>query len=373
MNNKQKKLKIGFVLDDTLDTPDGVQQYVITLGNWLTNMGHEVHYLVGESYRNDIDNVYSMARNVKVRFNKNRLSIPLPSSKKLIKQKLADLKFDVLHIQMPYSPLFAGRVIESADINTKVIGTFHIVPANWIHSAGAKSLHIMNKKTLARFNNIISVSSAAQDFAKSTFGIESTVIPNVVDVRSFLHKPSQSSKPKIVFLGRLVERKGCQYLLNALKRLQGQYKGEYEVIIAGKGPLREKLLNFTKINKLKNINFIGFVNEVDKPALLSSAQIAVFPSTGGESFGIVLIEAMAAGAEVVIGGNNIGYKTVLGAYPDLIIDPSNSRVFADRLQFFLEDKTARINAERWAQDTLGQYDVGVVGKKILNIYENTHV
>jgi len=143
-----KPLKIGFVLDDTLDTPDGVQQYVLTVGTWLSEQGHEVHYLVGESTRQDIGNVHSMARNVKVRFNKNRLSIPLPTSKTLIAEKLAELNLDILHVQMPYSPMFAGRVIHAAPTGTKIIGTFHIVPASWLHSAGARSLELLNSQAI---------------------------------------------------------------------------------------------------------------------------------------------------------------------------------------------------------------------------------
>jgi len=103
-----KKLKIGLLLDDTLDTPDGVQQYVLCLGGWLTNQGHEVHYLVGASKREDIKHLHSIANNIRVRFNKNRLSIPLPTSRSAIRNLLDELQLDVLHVQMPYSPLFAG-------------------------------------------------------------------------------------------------------------------------------------------------------------------------------------------------------------------------------------------------------------------------
>ena len=81
MPKQPRKLRIGLVLDDTLDTTDGVQQYVLTLGKWLSQHGHEVHYLVGESRRDDIANIHSMARNIKVRFNRNRLSIPLLPAK----------------------------------------------------------------------------------------------------------------------------------------------------------------------------------------------------------------------------------------------------------------------------------------------------
>lgn len=361
-------LKIGFVLDDTLDTPDGVQQYVLALGSWLSKQGHEVHYLVGESNRQDIDNVHSMARNVRVRFNQNRLSIPLPTRKSQIVQKLAQLNLDVLHVQMPYSPMFAGRVVSCAPKHTKVIGTFHIVPASWLHSAGARSLELVNRRTLKRFDQIISVSPAAQQFAKTVFGINSVVIPNAVSISAMQHKPIINKIPHIVFLGRLVERKGCQYLLAALLQLQKQYNGEYTVTIAGKGPLNAKLQSWAIKNKLKNVTFTGYLVEQDKPKLLASADIAAFPSTGGESFGIVLIEAMAAGSRVVIGGDNVGYRSVLGEHPDLLVEVQDTNKFANKLQHYIVNKQAQQEASNWAKYAIKQYDVNRVGSEILNIY-----
>ena len=361
-------LKIGFVLDDTLDTPDGVQQYVLTLGSWLSSQGHDVHYLVGESVRHDISNVHSMARNVKVRFNKNRLSIPLPTNKKMIAAKLTELKLDVLHVQMPYSPMFAGRVVSAAPASIKVVGTFHIVPASWLHSAGARSLELLNRRTLKKFHTILCVSPAAENFAKTVFGIESTVIPNVVSLKAMRHEPSYNEVAHIVFLGRLVERKGCAHLLEALALLQKQYSGAYTVTIAGKGPLLSKLETYTNKHHIKNVSFTGFVSEEAKPALLASADIAVFPSTGGESFGIVLIEAMAAGARVVLGGDNVGYQSVLSDHPDLLINARDAKGFANRLQYFLEHEQARQAAAAWAKQAVKQYDVAKVGPKIVELY-----
>lgn len=363
-----KKLKIGFVLDDTLDTPDGVQQYVLTVGAWMTRQGHEVHYLVGESTRSDIDNIHSMARNVKVRFNQNRLSIPLPTRKSDIVRKLAQLKLDVLHVQMPYSPLFAGRVVSSAPPQTRIVGTFHIVPASWLHTAGSRSLELVNRKTLKRFNSIVSVSDAAAQFAKTVFGIESVIIPNAVDIKIMRHQPVINKMPHIVFLGRHVERKGCGHLLAALVQLQKQYSGKYTVTIGGKGPLTPKLQKYTTKHDLKNVTFAGFIAETDKPAFLAAADIAIFPSTGGESFGIVLIEAMAAGARVVLGGDNVGYRSVLGDHPDLLIDPNDPKGFANRLQYFLEHKAAREAAASWAASAVKQYDINKVGTKLLEQY-----
>jgi len=368
MRKSSKHLKIGFVLDDTLDTPDGVQQYVMRVGSWMEKHGYEVHYLVGESNRQDISNIHPLAKNIKVRFNKNRLSVPLPTSRKLIAKTLDSLKLDILHVQMPYSPLFAGRVINAAPPRTKLIGTFHIVPANWVHTTGARALELFNRRTVKQFDQIISVSPVAAEFAKTVFDIDSVVIPNAVDIKEFKHKPIKNKTLKIVFLGRLVERKGCQYLLKALVRLQTEYKGKYEVIIAGDGPLKPKLEQFAKKNKLKKVKFIGYFEENEKAPLLASADIAVFPSTGGESFGIVLIEAMASGSRVILGGNNKGYQGVLGDHPDLLFNPKDTIEFANRIQYFLEHEDMRKAAYKWSQANIKQYDISAVCKRIMAVY-----
>src|ERR1039458_8447904 len=109
-----KSLKVGFVLDDSLDKTDGVQQYILSLGSWLKQQGHDVHYLVGETVRTDIPNVHSLSRNINARFNSNRMSTPLPASPARIRKLLEDVQFDVLHVQIPYSPFLAQQIIELA-------------------------------------------------------------------------------------------------------------------------------------------------------------------------------------------------------------------------------------------------------------------
>src|SRR4051812_47082988 len=99
MANTPQTYKIGFVLDDGLDKPDGVQQYILTLGAWLSEQGHEVHYLVGQTNRTDIKNVHSLSKNIRVQFNGNRMSIPLPTSSRKLRSFLRAEHFDILHIQ----------------------------------------------------------------------------------------------------------------------------------------------------------------------------------------------------------------------------------------------------------------------------------
>lgn len=121
-------MTIGYVIDDTLDKSDGVQAAVIDIAEHIRSLGHDVHYIVPSSSRNDLENIHSIAEIVKLKFNGNSIGTPLPASKKKIKQLLGDVEFDVLHVQMPYSPHFAAKVILMASPETTIVGTFHIPP-----------------------------------------------------------------------------------------------------------------------------------------------------------------------------------------------------------------------------------------------------
>jgi phosphatidylinositol alpha-mannosyltransferase len=116
------------------------------------------------------------------------------------------------------------------------------------------------------------------------------------------------------------------------------------------------------------IEFLGYIKEDEKAKLLNSAAIACFPSLYGESFGIVLIEAMAAGSGVVLGGNNPGYISVLEARPKLLVNPKNASEFADRLGELLANNTLAKQLHEWQNKTVKQYDIEVVGPQILEVY-----
>ena len=369
-----KQLKIGLVLDTSLDQPDGVQQYVVGIGEWLRAQGHDVHYLVGQTKRTDLPNIHSLAKNIGVRFNGNRTTIPLPANRHSLKAFLMIEKFDVLHVQMPHSPFMAQRLIMAADPSTAVIGTFHVAPYSRIVSAGNRALGVWLKPSIKRFDNIISVSGAASDFAKSTFGVSSTVLPNVIDYDLFNKaKPLDKNEDKtitILFLGRLVQRKGCQLLLDSVARLT-KYDDlpPFRVLICGKGPLQAKLEQFVKDNDLQDqVEMVGFVSEKDKPRYYASADISVFPSSAGESFGIVLLEAMASGKAAVLAGDNPGYRTVMGPQPDLLFDPYNERALTDLLALYLRHPKLRQRAKKWGETYTKHFDVNIVGKQLQNIY-----
>jgi phosphatidylinositol alpha-mannosyltransferase len=286
--------------------------------------------------------------------------------------------FDVLHVQMPYSPLLAGRIINAAGPRTAVVGTFHVVPRSRLVSLGGRLLAAWCRRSLRRFDAIVSVSPAALAFAQSVFGIRSSVLSNAIWLNSF-----QSAKPfplpsnnelHILFLGRLVPRKGCLLLLQAVLLLKADTKiSQFRVTICGKGQLADELQRFVDDNGLKScVTFTGFVSEADKPRYYASADITVFPSTGGESFGIVLIEAMASGRAAVLAGNNPGYQSVLESCPgDVLFDPHDAGVLADRIRSLLGNKELRRQIADWQQQHAHKFDIERVGVQLIKLYNSS--
>jgi len=362
-------LSIAFCYDDTLDSSDGVVQNIKTLGKWLIRHGHQVTYLVGSSKSRSWAgaDVHSLAKNLRISWNGNRLSMPVYPLLKNINQVIAANDFDVLHVQMPYSPFMAQRVINRIGSNTAVVGTAHVVPASSWSQAGSKLLKTLYGKSLRRFDIVASVSPVAQHYTKQAFGIESLVIPNPVDVAGFRQTIGKNQKKKIIFLGRLVKRKGCRFMIKAFAKV-AQSQPETTLIIAGDGPEHRSLKSL--VNRLgiaDRVQFLGFVPESAKPKLLASADIACFPSLYGESFGIVLIEAMAAGAGVVIGGDNPGYRTVLGD-ENTLINPRNTDLFASQLKKLLNEEMLAAKIHSSQQAKVSQYDIETIGPHWLKIY-----
>lgn len=362
-------MKIAFVLDDTLDSSDGVQQYVVLVSGWLRDRGHEVHYITGNTTRTDLGNIHSMAKNVRVRFNRNRLSVPLPARASEIKRLLAKESFDVLHVQMPFSPMLAGKVIRYADQDTAIVATYHIAPHSKLVTVASKTLGTIQKKTVNRIDSIISVSPVAQEFAQKTTGKQSVVIPNSIDLKLWRPSQNQARKVDIAFLGRLVSRKGCVFLLRALNELKesGKLKDQ-KVVIAGDGPERKQLESYVTTHSLgNNVSFLGYISEQDKRQLLQDTKLAVYPATGGESFGIVLLEAMAAGA-VILAGDNPGYASVVGPASGSLIAPQDTNGFANRIAKLLTDSSHMAALRKLQQSLLDQYDINTVGGAILAVY-----
>ncbi|MCH4835456.1 phosphatidyl-myo-inositol alpha-mannosyltransferase [Bifidobacterium pseudolongum subsp. globosum] len=368
-------LTIGFVFDDTLDALDGVQQHIITIGTELVRRGHDVHYLVGETHHSPVPQTVSLARNVMVSFNGNRMRIPLPVRKREIRAALAHNNYDILHIQAPYSPLFGGRVLECAPQSTGVVATYHIAPIDRRARYGGRALGLVNAHSHRRVDEVIAVSQVAAQYAQFTAHTHGTIIANPVNVEKFAtaaHRATRdAAHPHIVFLGRLVPRKGAQLLLDALD--YGERHGMFpmpglHVTIAGEGPLMDDCVQ--RAARLRTpVQFVGTVDE-GKADLLASADVAVFPAIGGETFGIVLPEAIASGAGVTLAGDNPGYRWTMRGDEDALfsVGPDHARVLAERITRALTDApwARRLHAREEA--LLDRYNVQAVTDEVEQVY-----
>ncbi len=291
-----------------------------------------------------------------------------------MRQILSHYRFDILHVQTPHHPLMAQRLILAANKRTAVIGTFHIAAYSRLVTAGNWLLGWWLRPSLRRFDQVVSVSPAAAAFAKQTFHIDTKILPNVIDYPLF-HKAQPLPRYNdniltILFLGRLVPRKGCLLLLQAVAQLTcASNLPPFRVVICGKGQQTEQLQRFIKDHQLENIvEMVGFVSEAEKPRYYASADVSVFPSSGGESFGIVLLEAMASGRAAVLAGDNPGYRSVLSPQPELLFNPHDVQHLATLLKTHLLDQKLRDKAAEWGASYTRSFDVSNVGKQLEAIY-----
>lgn len=384
-----QRLVVGLVIDDNLDRPDGVQQYVLTLGAELERRGHEVHYVASTTVRTDLTNLHVLGRNVGVTFNGNRLGTPLPASRAAVRALLDEVPFDVLHVQMPYSPVLAGRLVSAARPGTAVVGTFHIYPHSWWVTAGTRALGLLERRRLRRFRRVLATSQAAASFAHATFGVPTSVLGNPVDLARF--RPAEATaepatttaaadnartaarddeRPaRIVFLGRLVPRKGPRELLAAVVAMARTGTSRpWTLTIAGRGPLHDELAATVAREGLTGVDLPGFVAEEDKAALLADADVVALPSTGGESFGISVVEALAAARGVVLAGDNPGYRTTMLGLEEQLLDPGDTAAFARTLARWVDDPDARAEVAQRQRAAAARFDTPTIVDEVVRTY-----
>lgn len=375
-------MKVAFVIDDALDKPDGVQAYVRSLASYLGSAGHEVHVLcsgdAGEPPAG-VTAVHSLTRNVSVRFNGNSLRTPLPASRARIRQLLEAQRFDVIHVMSPHSPLFASRVVDEARAlqarTVRIVGSFVILPDGRGSDLGTKALGRALRRNVRRFDAFTGLSGPATEFASAAYRVKCVTSPAPIDVKAMrnqaLAKPwpaGREGSVVVAFLGRLVDRKGVLELVEALAAIPYELRDKLEVRIGGRGPLSGQVEAAVESHGLSRVvTLCGFVSDEDKAGFLAAADIAVFPATGGESFGIVLIEAMAAGAGAVLAGDNPGYAWTIGD-PEAVVDATDTAAFASRLATLIAEPSVRERLHQRQQERVAEFDLARVGAQIEAVY-----
>ena len=309
-----RRLNIGLVSPYDWSISGGVNSHVKDLAEHLIGNGHRVSVLAPDSIETEREDYFQSAgKSVAVPYNGSiaRLAFgPLVNGR--VRKWITENEFDLLHLHQPTIP--STSLLACWAAQGPLVGTFHAAfDQNWITAIAAPLLEPALDKLSVR----IAVSSQAKLSLINALGGDAVVIPNGVDTSFFMNATKDVSlKDSLLFLGRFEEpRKGLSVLLKAFELLKSDSRFEStKLIVAGHGDIeltREKILLEYGMNLGNQVQFLGPVSEDDKARLLSSTAAYIAPNTGSESFGIVLVEALAAGA-TVIASNLPSFEEVVG-------------------------------------------------------------
>ena len=302
-------MRIGMICPYSFDEPGGVQIHAIDLCTELQRRGHEVSLIGPGSDRTLVPDFVELGgKSIPIRYNGSvaRLSFG-PKTARHVNQWIADNQFDVLHIHEPNSPSYSMLALRRAE--GPIVATYH---ASASSSKLLKMALPFLRPLLERIQGGIAVSEEARRWQVENLSGDPVLIPN--GVATGLYRRAEpipgldENRLRIMFLGRFEEsRKGLDILLDAMPTIVKRFP-QVELLIAGGGSVDnlERRLNQAGLSHAvglgpadANVRILGRVSDEDKARALSASDIYVAPNTGGESFGIVLVEAMAAGAAVV--------------------------------------------------------------------------
>ncbi len=365
-------MRIGMVCPYSLDVPGGVQSHVLQLAQVMLARGHEVSVLAPASPDTPLpDYVVSAGKAIPIRYNGSvsRLQFS-PAVHGRVRRWLADGDFDVLQLHEPNAPslsMWALRVAEGP-----IVATFHTSTTKSLTLTVFQGvLRPWHEKIVGR----IAVSDVARRWQMEALGTDAVEIPNGVDVTALASAPLLDGYPRpgktVLFLGRYDEpRKGMAVLLDALPKVLEHF-GDVQLLVVGRGDEDQLRGQAGEMNRY--IRFLGLVDDATKASAMRSADVYCAPNTGGESFGIVLVEAMAAGTPVVasdldafrrvLRDGEVGRLVPVGP-PDLQAD-----ALADALITVLRDDALRERYVAAASEVVGRYDWSVVAGQIMRVYE----
>jgi phosphatidylinositol alpha-mannosyltransferase len=364
-----RSLKIGIVCPYGWDTPGGVQIHIKELSQWLIAKGHEVSVLapVTDEGLNIEPWVVSAGRPISIPYNGAIAKVifgPLASSR--VKQWIANGNFDLLHLHEPAIPslsLLAGWAGDGP-----MVATFHAA-AN--PQKVANAIGTMLDPLIERITAKIAVSEIARETLKDRFDTEAVVIPNGIDTSKFegIGVRSEWALPNTLgFIGRFDEpRKGLAVLLAAIPKIA--YKvPNLRILVAGPG-------NASDFEKLvppelrERITFLGRISEIEKAQFFKSVSLYIAPNTGGESFGIILAEAMAAKTPIVASDLAAFTQPLDNGIAGALFASENSEDLADTIINLLDNQEMREKIAIAGYEKAKSFDWDSVGDQILSVYE----
>ena len=361
-------MRIGMVCPYSFDVHGGVQAHVLQLAEVFQARGHEVSVLAPSSPHVKLpDYVVSGGKAVPIPYNGSVARLRFgPATHRMVKKWIANGDFDVLHLHEPNAPSLSVLALMIAE--GPIVATFHTSTTKSLALGIFQGiLRPWNEKIVGR----IAVSDLARRWQMEALGSDAVEIPNGVDVASFASAPPLPGYPRpgktVLFLGRFDEpRKGMAVLLGALPALVEHFP-DIEILIVGRGD--EDELRQEAGDLAGHLKFLGQVDDAEKASALRSADVYCAPNTGGESFGIVLVEAMAAGTAVVASNLDAFRRVLCDGEAGRLVDVEDSAALAEGLIAVLADAKLRSRYVKAATAAVGRYDWSVVADEIMRVYE----
>jgi phosphatidylinositol alpha-mannosyltransferase len=364
-------MRIGMVCPYSFDVPGGVQFHVRDLAEHLLGRGHDVSVLAPADDDTPIPSyVVSSGRAVPVPYNGSvaRVSIG-PVSARRARRWAEHGDFDVVHIHEPVTPSLSMLALWAVD--GPIVATFHT--AN-LRSRAMQAAFPLVRASLEKISARIAVSEDARRTVTTHIGGDAVVIPNGVFVDAFASAPVDArwagtpERPTIAFVGRIDEaRKGLPVLSEAIPAVLDAIPGA-RFVVAGRGDVEAAAERLDDRSRAA-VELLGPVSDADKMALLASVDAYVAPHTGGESFGIVLVEAMSAGAPVVASDLDAFRRVLDDGGLGALFPVGDPAALSTTLVDLLRDVPRRRALAAAASTAVRRYDWSVVATEITAVYE----
>jgi phosphatidylinositol alpha-mannosyltransferase len=362
-------VRIGIVCPYTWDVPGGVQQHVRDLAEALFALGHEVSVIAPADDDAPLPfYVVSAGRAVPVPYNGSvaRLSFGFLSAGR-VRRWIREGSFDVLHVHEPAAPSLGVLACWAAD--GPIVATFH---ASFERSRALSAAGPILQSAMEKITARIAVSEKARRTLVEHFGGDAVLIPNGVTTERYAMAEPLPGWPgdhcALGFLGRMDEqRKGLPVLLRAFEIL-GRERPGLRLLLAGPGDADEVRAKVSP--ELRDrVVILGLVNEADKVRALHSVDVFVAPNTGGESFGIVLAEAMSAGAPILASDIEAFRRVLLEGRAGALFPVGDSGALAVAAAELLDDAPRRKQLSDEAKAAVRAYDWSTVARDVVRVYE----
>ena len=362
-------MRIGLACPYTWDVPGGVQVHVRDLAETLLRLGHEVSVITPVDDEDSLPGyAVSAGKAMSVPYNGSVTRILMgPVSAARVRRWVREGEFDVVHAHEPTAP--SVSLLACMMASGPLVATYHTSnPRSRILTALQGALQPSLEKVWAN----IAVSEAARRTIVEHLGVDAVLVPNGVNVAAFkdaVPLPElASAAPTIVFVGRIDEpRKGLAVLLEALPLIVAAIP-DVRVLVAGPGDVEAVDATLTPVGR-RHVQLLGLITNEDKPRVFRTADVYVAPNTGQESFGIVLLEAMAAHTPVV--------ASDIDAFRRVLEDGTAGRLFANEdaaslaavLIEVLSSPAERTRLSELGWNAVQQYDWATVATEIVQVYE----